>query len=106
MIQSFSRKLTISFVRKCYPSWLKMQLELPLDSADPLIPYQFHFEDSGWGPQWRSNFDYEETQWNGIQSESWEKEMAPALLWYDNTPSWDQTHQNQSWDWQTQATST
>jgi hypothetical protein len=38
-------------------------------------------------------------------NESWEKELAPAL-WYDNTPSWDQTYHYQSFDWQTQDTST
>ncbi len=40
-----------------------------------------------------------------MQSESWEKEVPPSF-WYDNASSWDQTYQNQGWDWQAQTTST
>ena len=75
------------------------KLELPIDSADPLIPYQFHFEHSGWGQQWESNFDYERTP-----SESWEKEAVPSY-WYDDF-NWNQAQHYQDWDWQEKTTST
>ena len=88
------------FCEEILPLVKNAKLELPLDSADPLIPYQFHFEDTGWGQQWGSNFDYEESQ-----HELWEKEMAPSL-WYDNAPGWGYAYQNQDWNWQAQTTST
>ncbi len=59
------------------------KLELPLDSADPLIPYQFHYEDSGWGQQWDSNFNYEEEQ----RGDSLEDDMAAGHL-YEGTAKW------------------
>ena len=88
------------FCEEILPLVKNAKLELPLDSADPLIPYQFHFEDTGWGQQWGSNFDYEESQ-----HELWEKEMAPSL-WYGNAPGWGYAYQNQDWNWQAQTTST
>ena len=88
------------FCEEILPLVKNAKRELPLDSADPLIPYQFHFEDTGWGQQWGSNFDYEESQ-----HELWEKEMAPSL-WYDNAPGWGYAYQNQDWNWQAQTTST
>jgi hypothetical protein len=77
------------------------KLELPLDSADPLIPQHFHFEDSSWGQQRDSNFDYEETQWQ----EPWETVAynAAPTLWYGDAPEWDQ---NQGSEWEAHATST
>ncbi len=92
------------FCEEILPLVKNAKLELPLDSADPLIPYHFYFENSGWGQQWGSNFGYEEMQWDN-SSESWEKETASSL-WYDNVSSWDQAQQNQDWIWQEQATST
>jgi hypothetical protein len=71
------------------------KLELPLDSADPLILYQFHFEDSGWGQQWESNFDYEEPQRAGTLES---RENNPAQVWWydqgDNqeVPTWQDTY--------------
>jgi hypothetical protein len=62
------------FCEEILPLVQNAKLELPIDSADPLILYQFHFENSGWGHQWESNFDYER-----IPSESWEKEAAPSF---------------------------
>ncbi len=93
------------FCEEILPLVKNAKLELPLDSADPLIPYQFHFEDSGWGQQWGPNFNYEETYWDNMQSEAWEKEVASSF-WYDNASGWDQTHSNQDWDRQTLTTST
>jgi hypothetical protein len=77
------------------------KLELPLDSADPLIPQHFHFEDSGWGQQWDSNFDCEETQWQ----ETWETVTPNAVssLWYGNVSEGDRS---QGSEWESQATST
>jgi hypothetical protein len=92
------------FCEEILPLVKNAKLELPLDSADPLIPYQFHFEDTGWGQQWGSNFDYEEYQ-RDHSSELWEKEMAPSL-WYDNAPGWGHPYHDQDWYWQAQATST
>ena len=92
------------FCEEILPLVKNAKLELPLDSADPLIPYQFHFEDTGWGQQWGSNFDYEEDQ-RDHSSELWEKEMAPSL-WYDNAPGWGHPYHDQDWYWQAQATST
>ena len=45
------------FCEEILPLVKNAKLELPLDSADPLIPQHFHFEDSGWGQQWDANFD-------------------------------------------------
>jgi hypothetical protein len=92
------------FCEEILPLVKNAKLELPLDSADPLIPYQFHFEDTGWGQQWGSNFDYEEYQ-RDHSSELWEKEMASSL-WYDNAPGWGHPYHDQDWYWQAQATST
>jgi hypothetical protein len=92
------------FCEEILPLVKNAKLELPLDSADPLIPYQFHFEDTGWGQQWGSNFGYEEYQ-RDHSSELWEKEMAPSL-WYDNAPGWGHPYHDQDGHWQAQATST
>ena len=81
------------FCEEILPLVKNAKLELPLDSADPLIPYQYHFEDTSWGQQWGPNFDYEESQWDN-SSELWEKEMAPSL-WYDNAPGWNHANQDQ-----------
>ncbi len=61
----------------------------------------FHFEDSGWGQQRDSNFDYEETQWQ----EPWESATynAAPTLWYGDALDWDQ---NQGNEWEAHATST
>jgi hypothetical protein len=89
------------FCEEILPLVKNAKLELPLDSADPLIPYQFHFEDSGWGQQWGSNFNYESNFnhegacWNNI--EAWEKEETP-LFWYDSASGWDQAQVSQDWD--------
>ena len=89
------------FCEEILPLVKNAKLELPLDSADPLIPYQFHFEDSGWGQQWGSNFNYESNFnhegacWDNI--EAWEKEETP-LFWYDNASGWDQAQVSQDWD--------
>ena len=88
------------FCEEILPLVQNAKLELPIDSADPLIPYQFHFENSGWGQQWESNFDYER-----IPSESWEKEAAPSF-WCDNDFNWSQTRHNQDWNWHEESTST
>ncbi len=93
------------FCEEILPLVKNAKLELPLDSADPLIPYQFHFEDSGRGQQCGSNFNYEEKYWDTMQFEAWEKEEAP-LFWYDNASGWEQTYSNQDWDRQTLTTST
>jgi hypothetical protein len=69
------------FCEEILPLVKNAKLELPLDSADPLITYQFHFEDSGWGQQWESNFDYEEPQKAGMP-ESCEDNPA-QVWWYD-----------------------
>jgi hypothetical protein len=92
------------FCEEILPLVQNAKLELPIDSADPLIPYQFHFENSGWGQQWESNFDYEKKPWDN-SAELWEKEAASSF-WYDNDFSWNQTQHNQDWDWQEQTTST
>ena len=85
------------FCEEILPLVQNAKLELPIDSADPLIPYQFHFENSGWGQQWESNFE--------TLSESWEKEAAPSY-WYDNDFNWNQTQHYQDWDWQEKIAST
>jgi hypothetical protein len=61
----------------------------------------YNFEDSGWGQQRDSNFNYEETQWQ----EPWENAAynAAPTLWYGDAPEWDQ---NQGNEWETHATST
>jgi hypothetical protein len=76
------------------------QLELPLDSADPLISYQFHYEDSGWGQQWDSNFNYDEEQ----PDDSWEYDTASGYLyegttkrdnaWTETTNEWSESAQS------------
>ncbi len=92
------------FCEEILPLVKNAKLELPIDSADPLFPYQFHFENSGWGQQWESNFDYEEMPWDK-SSESWEKEAAPSFL-YENDFSRNQAQHYQDWNWQEQTTST
>ncbi len=92
------------FCEEILPLVKNAKLELSIDSADPLIPYQFHFENSGWGQQWESNFGYEEKPWDN-SSELWEKEAASSF-WYDNDFSWNQTQRTQDWDWQGHTTST
>jgi hypothetical protein len=92
------------FCEEILPLVKNAKLELPLDSADPLIPYQYHFEDTSWGQQWGPNFDYEESQWDN-SSELWEKEMAPSL-WYDNAPGWNHANQDQDGNWQARTAST
>ena len=89
------------FCEEILPLVKNAKLELPLDSADPLIPYQYHFEDTSWGQQWGPNFDYEESQWDN-SSELWEKEMAPSL-WYDNAPGWNHANQDQDGNWQDES---
>ena len=90
------------FCEEILPLVKNAKLELPLDSADPLIPQQFHFEDSGWGQQWDSNFNHEETQqWQ----ETWETATPNAVssLWYGDVP---EENQNQGNEWESQAIST
>ena len=83
------------FCEEILPLVKNAKLELPLDSADPLIPYQFHFEDSGWGQQWESNFDYEEPQRAGTLESC--KDNPARMWWYEQgddqeVPTWQETH--------------
>ncbi len=77
------------------------KLELPLDSADPLIPYQFHYEDSGWGQQWDFNFNYEEQM-----GDTWDYDMASGYL-YEGTAKWghELTETPNAWSESAQSTS-
>jgi hypothetical protein len=71
------------FCEEILPLVKNAKLELPLDSADPLIPYQFHYADSGWGQQWDSNFNYDEEQ----LSDSWDYDTVSGYL-YEGTAKW------------------
>jgi hypothetical protein len=84
------------FCEEILPLVKNAKLELPLDSADPLIPYQFHYEDSGWGQQWDSNFNYDKEQ----LCDSWVYDVAPRHP-YKGTANWDN-----EWSESTQSTST
>jgi hypothetical protein len=63
------------FYEEILPLVKNAKLELPLDSADPLIPYQFYYEDSGWGQQWDSNFNFDEEQ----LGDSWDYDTASDI---------------------------
>jgi hypothetical protein len=76
------------------------KLELPLDSADPLIPYQFHYEDSGWGQQGDSNFNYNEEQ----LGDSWDYDTAPGYL-YEGAAKWDNKWTETASEWSESAQS-
>jgi hypothetical protein len=99
--QIFFKETNNIFCEEILPLVKNAKLELPLDSADPLIPQHFHFEDSGWGQQRDFNFDYEETQWQEPR-ETATYNAAPTL-WYGDAPEWDQ---NQGNEWEAHATST
>jgi hypothetical protein len=89
------------FCEEILPLVKNAKLELPLDSADPLIPYQFHYEDSGWGQQWDSNFNYEEEQ----VGDSLDYDIASGYL-YEGTAKNEVTETANAWSESAQFTST
>jgi hypothetical protein len=92
------------FCEEILPLVKNAKLELPLDSADPLIPYQFHYEDSGWGQQWDSNFNYEEEH---MGYSSLDYDMASGYM-YEGTAKWgnESTETANAWSESAQPTPT